>query len=159
VLPEDRKHPTLVLVAQVEKAVPGEEAVEGAAEGQRPHVGDTPVLEREALPADADELRRRVRARYGMAFLDEVPPDRLGGAAPDVEDRGARGQKRQETVEPSPFDERRATVFGPSAGMPPIQPDDTLGFMGHGGDRPYNAFRNQTRLCPGGIPSRRPNSV
>jgi hypothetical protein len=52
--PEDREHPALILVAKVEGAVPGEDAVEGAAKRQSPHVGDAPVLVGQALLAHAD---------------------------------------------------------------------------------------------------------
>ena len=41
---EDSEHPPLVVVIEVKKAVPGEDAVEAPAKCQTAHVGDNPVV-------------------------------------------------------------------------------------------------------------------
>jgi hypothetical protein len=40
---KDREHPPLVVMVEMKEAVPGEEAIEGAAQRQRPHVRHTPI--------------------------------------------------------------------------------------------------------------------
>ena len=69
--PEHGEHAPLIVVAQVEQAVPGEDAVERLAKGQDPHVGDAPGLLRHALPAMGDHFRRRIHAGEGAAALDD----------------------------------------------------------------------------------------
>src|SRR5436305_14613167 len=57
VLAENRKHPALMFVTQMEEAVPGENTVEGMVQSQFPHVCDLPAPMREMTLAHSDHLR------------------------------------------------------------------------------------------------------
>ena len=87
---KDRKHRALFVLIEMEEAVPGDDRVEAAAEGERAHVGFDPGAFGEALPADGDHGGRGVHAGDGVAALDEMARDRLAGAAAKIEDTGAR---------------------------------------------------------------------
>ena len=61
---EDREHLAPVYRAEVEDAVPRQNAVKMAIETQRTHICNDPVIVRKAIPAHSDDRCRRVYARH-----------------------------------------------------------------------------------------------
>ena len=51
VVGEDTEHPPLVVIVEVKKAVPGEDAVEASAKRQAAHISDNPIVVGQALAA------------------------------------------------------------------------------------------------------------
>src|SRR6185437_13598260 len=58
VIEKNRKHPSLIVIGQMEKTVPGDETIKAAAERQRTHILDLPLLRGKAAPADRNHRRR-----------------------------------------------------------------------------------------------------
>ena len=131
---ENRKHKALVILAEVEEAVPGENTVECSVQGQCSHIRDAPPLSRMALLADGDHFRRRIYAGYVTASLDEVATDWLAGPAANIENRGLGWQHSKEPVEPRSLHRPPRlvrTLFCPVAGVTPVKSDDPVGICGH----------------------------
>src|SRR5258708_29572497 len=84
VFSENGKHPALILRAEMEIAVPCENAAKRPAQRQRPHVRDDPLLAWKMALADVDERRRGVHARDIVTRFDEITGDGLAGAASNV---------------------------------------------------------------------------
>ena len=87
---EDRKHGTLFVLLQMEKAVPGDDGLEAALDLERAHVGFDPCGVRKAGPAVGDHGGGGIDAGDVVSALDEVPGDGLAGAATEIEDASAR---------------------------------------------------------------------
>ena len=117
----------LVVGGEMEDTVPGDQAVEAAAEIERAHVGDQPLLLREALPAQGDQRGGAIDAGHGEAALDQVAGDRLARAAAQVEDGRADRQQRRETVEPRGLEPHFSSAHPvPGIRMRFIEIDDPL---------------------------------
>jgi hypothetical protein len=74
---EDRKHAPLILMRQMEEAVPGDQPVEVLLECELAHVADLPVLVGKTLAAKADQCRRRIDAGQRKTLIDQVAGDWL----------------------------------------------------------------------------------
>src|SRR5208283_970609 len=88
---KDGEHDALIFRTEVEKAVPCQNAVKMPIQRELTHVGNEPVSLGKTALADFDEFCRGVRASQIVALLDEVAGNRLGGAAPNVEN-GSSGR-------------------------------------------------------------------
>ena len=73
-----------------EKAVPGDDRVEAAAERERAHVGFDPGAFGEAPPADGDHGGGRIDAGDGIAALDEMAGDGFAGATTKIKKSARR---------------------------------------------------------------------
>lgn len=91
-LAEDTEHPALILGTQVKKAVPGNQPIETAAEGQFAHIGNHPELFRKAAAAKFDQRQRCIDAREVITVGDEIAGNRLTRTAAYIENGAAIGQ-------------------------------------------------------------------
>lgn len=128
------KHRGLVFRSEVEEAVPGEDAVEAAAEGEGAHVGNDPLLSGKARAGDFEERGRGVDAGNAVSLGDQVSGNRQGRAAAKVEDGSMRPQQGEETVEPGLLKEAAlGAQTVPGGGMALVEANDAFGIGGHGG--------------------------
>src|SRR5262245_52336816 len=99
-----RKHAALILVVEMEEAVPSDNSVKAAAKRQRSHIVHKPDLARMSSAAQRDHSRRAVDTGKGKAPSDQMAGHRLRAAAPHVEDVAAGRQQRSKALEPFLFD-------------------------------------------------------
>lgn len=137
---EDGEHRALTVVIEMEEAVPGDQAMEAAAQRQGAHVGHQCLLMRKIAFKKSNHLGSRVDPGDGAALLFERAGDRLSGAAADVEHRGVC---RKESAKP--FDPVALLRTVPSSGLgksvSPIEVYDPVSFRGHGNRLTQNHSR------------------
>src|SRR4051812_40666094 len=78
---ENRKHPSLIILAEMEKAVPCKDTAKLPIERQGAHVRHYPRLTGKAAAAHCDHGRRRIDAGDLVAGLDKMAAYRFGAAA------------------------------------------------------------------------------
>ena len=66
------KHFSLITMVEVKETIPGQDAVEAAAQRQPSHVGDDPLVIGQAAPAQGYHRRRRIDAGHMQAALMHV---------------------------------------------------------------------------------------
>src|SRR5437660_11828145 len=71
VLPKHRKHPALVVVAEMKETVQRKDTGKRALKGKLPHVRDDPFLLRKILSTDIDNRREQFTANDGMTNSDK----------------------------------------------------------------------------------------
>src|SRR5215475_633698 len=128
---EDVEHGALSVLAQVEKAVPGKNAVELPVERQAPHVGHDPGSLRETAAAQCDHGGRGIHAAQFIAGFDEVARDGFARPAADVENFSAARQQGQEPVEPRPLEQAAPSFAIPGPRVAVVEIDDPFGIVGH----------------------------
>src|SRR5215204_2088324 len=94
VVSKDGEHATLILMLQVEEAVPCDNAPEPLSQGEGSHVPDEPLLFRKTAATHRNQRWRRIHPADIEALFDEVSCDRLAGPAAEIKDRSAVRQER-----------------------------------------------------------------
>ncbi|HXP42238.1 MAG TPA: hypothetical protein VN833_18440, partial [Candidatus Acidoferrales bacterium] len=77
--------PALIIVGEMEKTVPSQQAIECVLEREGTHISNVPRPLRKAPTADGYQRWRGVHASYLEALIDEISRDRLAGTAANVE--------------------------------------------------------------------------
>ena len=129
---KDREHRSLVVVGQVEEAVPGHHSVDLAPERQVTHVGHDPFRPRVTLLAFRDQRGRRINADHCKSAIQQVASKRLAGAATQVQHRASRGQMRRESLDPCSLKNEFSTAGAiPGLRVALVQSNDLIGLCGH----------------------------
>ncbi len=124
---EDLDHAPLIVVVEVKKAVPGEDAGERRRKAQRAHIRADPCLTGKPLSAQGDERLRRVDARHRKAVGHEVCGHRVSAAAAQVEDRRMSREVRGEALVPGPVVPAAGAPIGvPRQAMTLVQRNDLV---------------------------------
>lgn len=123
---EDSEDGALVVRLQVKEAVPGEDAVETAAEVQPTHVCDQEFMPRQPRRRAVDHARRTVDAGDAEAPGGKPRRHRRAAAAAEVQHAAAFRQPCGEARQPAFFHQRSAAVAGgiPGGGVAPVESKD-----------------------------------
>jgi hypothetical protein len=105
-----RKHPSLIVRAQVEEAVPRQNAVEPSVEVQLTHVRHMPFVIRKAFTAEADHGGRCIYTNDAKSAIDEVASDRLAHPTTHVENRPSNTNMDQKPIQPRAFLKRSTAI-------------------------------------------------
>ena len=97
------KHAPLVVVGEMDKAVPSEQAIECQFKREGTHIGNMPRPLRKTLTAECYQRWRGVHAIYRETSIDEIFRHRNAGAAANVEDCRSLRHERAELIEPRAF--------------------------------------------------------
>jgi hypothetical protein len=100
VVGEDREHAPLVIMIEVKKTIPSENAIEAPTERQLPHVGDNPFMIGKTPTAKRNHGRRRIDACHAQSQVGHVLRDGSPGATAKVQYVGALAQFGDETIMP-----------------------------------------------------------
>src|SRR5262249_52635470 len=121
---KNTKHASLVVMIEMEKAIPGQNALKRLCQRQSAHIGDDPRVVRQAALAKRDHRRRRIDAGNFAPVCRQMTADRGTGTTTEIEDLRIFGQQGQKTIVPRlvvPY--ARSAVFVPSRGVPLIMTD------------------------------------
>src|SRR5947209_3970529 len=127
VLGEYRKHLLLGAMIEMEKTVPGENAIEAPAERQFAHVGYYPLVLGQTAAAERNHCRRGVDAGHAQTALGHVLCDGASRAAAEVEHRRSGRKTIDEPVVPELVVPRGGLAVAiPFAGVPLVMADDEV---------------------------------
>jgi hypothetical protein len=101
VLAENREHAALIVVGEVEEAIPGQYPIERSAKLERTHIGDMPSTGWEAALAVLNQRRGRIHTVDIEVPLEQVSGHGIARATTDVQDRTARWKQRKKLIQPN----------------------------------------------------------
>ena len=101
VLAENREHTALIVMGQVEKAIPCQHPVERSAKREHAHISDMPLTSWEAALAVLDERGGRIHTVDFEIPVDQVSGHGIARATTDVQDRTARWKQCNKLIQPN----------------------------------------------------------
>ena len=81
---KDRKHASLIIRCEMEKAIPGEDAIEPFAYRQRPHVGNDPILIWQTLATEREHGGRGINPCHTKVGGGHVDGNGRSGPAAEI---------------------------------------------------------------------------
>src|SRR6266511_5485057 len=127
------EHLALIIWLEMKETVPGEQAVEGSAERQRPHIGDDPILFGKASTTKRDQRRRGINPGHAQSACYQIRCNRRPSAASQIEDARVLRERLDEAGMPNfVIPTTLAAISIPSNGVTLVVLGNSVCKLGHG---------------------------
>ena len=98
---ENWKHGALIVMLEMEKTIPCQDAAKLPSKSQRPHVSTNPFLIRHPVPTEGEQRRRRINASDLHARSHHGKRNWLAAAASDIEYRRTGRKQSYKPLDPA----------------------------------------------------------